>query len=147
MRWCAVVLLFGVTLVLAHEFANFEHARKILLQAGSIDTLTSLQYYQDTRHERAIRRDGPQAKQQYLVHVMPGVHHEYRQNLEESLGVNLRTYIPHNTFLLYARPDVAERAASMKGVLWVGVYAAEYKVAPEISQSKRFFIKGFHFEI
>jgi len=106
-------------------------SRHIVFHNGkSIDT-TEHPTLAQTKHSELKQRFGEQAAQQYLIHFGRPLLPNEKQNIESRLGVKLGVYMPHHTYLVYASPDVAEKAATIDEVKWIGVHASEHKIAPD----------------
>jgi len=69
----------------------------------------------------------PDSLHQYYVHVARPITNEQKSQIERAIGTNLGVYVPHNTFLLVATAEQAERARNAPGVHWVGAVQPEHK--------------------
>ena len=49
------------------------------------------------------------------------------------MGTELKVYIPHNTFMVWASLRAAREAAEVNGVAWVGIVEPKHKIAPSIA--------------
>lgn len=131
----AVVLLGLTAFALGHP-RSF-HSRSIMFSNGKhIDTLThpSIEY-EASGHTQARKRFGDAQKQQYLVHFAKPISNEQREDIERKIGQSLGAYMPHHTYLLYSVPSVAERAASLSEVHWVGRFSSEYKFSQNFNEN------------
>lgn len=99
---------------------------RILLNAGAIDTRANPPTTVDAataslsgRRLRLVQFVGP---------ILP----EWHDALEKS-GVRVVTYIPNNTYLVYAEPSRLAATSTLPKLQWQGAYLDRYKLQPELS--------------
>lgn len=112
-----------------------ERSREVILHSTNIDTTSALNIQTDLAHLTRVRQFNDDVQHQYLVHVARSISTEEKKSLEDHIGAKFSSYIPHNTFLLYADQQAASRAASHQLVQWVGDYAPQYKIATSLDNS------------
>lgn len=103
----------------------------ILLNAGPIDTTTPA--------AQAVRRAGAgTANGLYLVHFAGPIRPEWRQALAAT-GVEIVTYVPYNTYLVFGAPAAVARAQRLANtspaIQWFGQYQDVHKIDPSLTRA------------
>ncbi|WP_434388901.1 S8 family serine peptidase [Melittangium boletus] len=104
----------------------------ILLNAGTIDTAS-----ERAQSMRGIRKTSA-GKSMHLVQFSGPVRPEWYKALEET-GVQVVTYIPNNTYLVYGDSASLQRLqnhmSSAKSIQWDGEYLPDYKLDPSVNKA------------
>eukprot|EP01119_Soliformovum_irregulare_P021882 TRINITY_DN7368_c0_g2_i1.p1 TRINITY_DN7368_c0_g2~~TRINITY_DN7368_c0_g2_i1.p1 ORF type:complete len:847 (+),score=272.29 TRINITY_DN7368_c0_g2_i1:100-2640(+) len=110
-------------------YHHYQRGREIHLINQVIATVTEPAFHQHEQH-LAHRSTFPEDENlQYLVHVREGAN---KQEIEADLQHPLASYLPHNTYVMVARSEIAHRASQLDKVLWVGGFLPEYKLSPSL---------------
>lgn len=119
---CSVLLV--LVICLAAALASRHHPRHVVLRGHpTINTESEPSYSEESYSS---------SKSQFIVHMRGPVHHDDVASLEKDLGVTFDSYLPHNSFLMFAPSSVAKAARLHRLVLWVGAYRPEYKISTDI---------------
>jgi hypothetical protein len=132
MRVTVAITLVATLCALVHGMSNIkEHGRKILLKSGTIDTTTAAPFNRHSSehlltetHKAAWATELP-SRAPYMIHVS---HVDVKSQLEAVMGSSIKTYLPHNTYLVHASPQQIEELNQVQGVVWTDAFPSIAKV-------------------
>ena len=73
-------------------------------------------------------------KEYFIVQFVGATRDEWLESLKE-IGAEVLQYVPHNAFFVYADGEAAEKIAAHSRVRWIGRYAPENKISPEMREN------------
>jgi len=136
--------------------SSVDHPRKILFQSHTLDTTMttnvhgyieqdfwgntiryaqemlrdSISYFQPIGDNLKNQNSDEEHDQTWLIQISNQypINKKLRKQIEQAIGHDLGSYIPHNSFLLIAPTTTAKKVTAMKEIAWVGLYPKEAKI-------------------